>query len=563
MRLLSITAKNFRSLQNIHLDFSGNYCTISGKNNAGKSSVIRLLTLLFGRGETLPWIRETVSLDYKDDRTQWAPAGENIEVVYRMELSRDSDPSLISFTEKMASVTAAGPTALLDVQFLASESEDLKVSVTFDGSSLASKESKEINKKIRESDLLFLYNSTTRDEAMYFSGPKGHRFYDFVMSRQEEKELEEASKTVDKKLRRIAKQHTQSLNTILGRLIERFDVEFSPPGKLSPRHTALGINLRDKHVEVPLSDWGSGTQNRTQILMSILQANRIKTSYSLEDKITPIVVIEEPESFLHPSAQSEFGRILGTLSTEFGVQIIATTHSPYMLNREDPRSNILLCREGKKGKQNQTRVVETSGSTWMAPFAEHLGIDPADFGNWQPFFSARRQRILLVEGEIDKKYFEELQAGRLPIEGLSKDIEIVPYGGKDALKNTLLVKFVLSKFDKVFITFDEDAAEELKKSLGSLGLRKGDDFLSLGDNSPGKDCIEGLLPQRVLAAVHGRETDLVMKLASKDTRERRDAKQHLKNLCLQEFQKATDHSKDELKGFERAVRIINKSLGKA
>ena len=61
---------------------------------------------------------------------------------------------------------------------------------------------------------------------------------------------------------------------------------------------------------MPLNDSGSGTQNRTQILMSVLQANRIKTNPSLDDKITPLVVIEEPESFLHPSAQSEFGRIL-------------------------------------------------------------------------------------------------------------------------------------------------------------------------------------------------------------------------------------------------------------
>jgi hypothetical protein len=52
------------------------------------------------------------------------------------------------------------------------------------------------------------------------------------MSHVEESELEEAGKTVDKKLRRIARQHTQGLNAILGRLIERFDVEFSPPGEI-------------------------------------------------------------------------------------------------------------------------------------------------------------------------------------------------------------------------------------------------------------------------------------------------------------------------------------------
>ncbi len=562
MRLLSITARNFRSLQNICLKFSGDYCTISGKNNAGKSSVIRLLSLLFGSGQTLPWVRDISMLDYKDDVTQWAQPAGVIEVTYRMELSADADPALISFIERIANTKAPGPAVCLDVQYqLASSSDDLKVSVSFGEQPLGSQESKDIDKKIRESNLLFLYNSTTHDESVYYSAGRRRRFYDFVMSHQEEKDLEEAARSVDKKLRRIAKQHTQGLNAILGRLVERFDVEFSPPGKFSPRHAGIGINLRDKYVEVPLSDWGSGTQNRTQILMSILQANRIKTTYSLEDKITPIVVIEEPESFLHPSAQSEFGRILGTLAAEFGVQIVATTHSPYMLNREDPGSNILLCRESKRGKQNETRLVDTSGASWMAPFAEHLGINPTEFVTWQPFFSGGKKRVLLVEGEIDKQYFEQFQQRQLPIEGLSKDIEIVPYGGKDTLKNTLLLRFVLSAFDRVFITYDLDADADLKKSLSGLGLKQNEDFLPLGDGADGKDCIEGLLPHRILSAVCGRETDLVMKLSS--SKGRKEAKQGLKNLYLEEFKGCGDYTKDELRGFEKVIKLVNKVFAKA
>jgi hypothetical protein len=285
---------------------------------------------------------------------------------------------------------------------------------------------------------------------MYFSGGRHRRFYDFVISRDEEKGLEEAGQAIDRKMRRVAKQHTEGLNAILGRLADRFDIDLSPPGKYFSRHSPIGINLRDKHVEVPLYDWGSGTQNRTQILMAILQANRIKTTNSLDDKITPIVIIEEPESFLHPSAQSEFGRLLGVLSTEFDVQTIVTTHSPYMLNREDPTANILLCRETKRGKGNETRIVVTTGEKWMAPFSEHLGVDPADFAAWRPVFSAYKTKVLLVEGEIDKQYFLLLQEAKFPIDALSREIEIVPYGGKDTLKNTLLLKFVLSKFDRVF-----------------------------------------------------------------------------------------------------------------
>ncbi len=64
----------------------------------------------------------------------------------------------------------------------------------------------------------------------------------------------------------------------------------------------------------------------------------------METKSTPVVVTEEPESFLHPSAQSEFGNVLNDLADELGIQIIATTHSPYMLGQNDPDANTILTR---------------------------------------------------------------------------------------------------------------------------------------------------------------------------------------------------------------------------
>lgn len=559
MKLLSISAKNYRTLQDIRLPFSRGYCTISGKNNAGKSSVIRLLSILFRRTGELPWFDEDLRLHFKEDRTQWAKQNGPIEIAYQLELAKDDDPALISFIEKMASVKCSTATVPLEFRYVVSEADKLKVTVLFDNAAVDDKAGKEIDKKVKDSNLLFLYNSTIRHEGLYFSGGRRRMFYEFVMSRDDKKELDEAAQSMERRLRRLAKQHREGLNDMLGRLKERFDVEFSTPERFADRHTPIGINLRDKHVEVPLDDWGSGTQNRTQILMAILQANRIKTTDSPDEKITPVVVIEEPESFLHPSAQSEFGRILRALSEEFGVQIIVTTHSPYMLNRENPASNILLCRDSRRGKAYETRTVDTAGNGWMAPFAEHLGIDPAEFSSWRPVFSAYKSKVLLVEGDIDKQYFELLQQRSMPIEGLCKDVEIVPYGGKDTLKNTLLVQFVLSKFDQVFITYDLDAEAEVRSALTRLGLQETQKFSALGLNQPGKDCIEGLLPERVLAAVNGRETGLVMKLGS---RERRDAKNDLKRMYFEEFRQQTDYTKEELKELGRILKIINRSFGK-
>jgi predicted ATP-dependent endonuclease of OLD family len=383
-----------------------------------------------------------------------------------------------------------------------------------------------------------------------------------MMSEDDRRELDEAGKTIDRRLRRLAREHKEGLNALMGKLSDKYDVEFSTPEGYSSRRMPLGINLKDRNVEVPLNDWGSGTQNRTQILMSILQANRIKTTNSSDDKIIPIVVIEEPESFLHPSAQSEFGRILRNLSSEFGIQTIVTTHSPYMLNQEDPSSNILLCRLNRRRRPYETQVQRTSGNTWMAPFSEHLGISPDEFKSWRPVFSSYKSKVLLVEGPIDRDYFECFQHHSFDGVSLSTDIEVVPYGGKDTLKNTLLLKFVLDKFDQVFVTYDLDAAGEVKAALNRLGLREGSDFAPLGLNQTGRDSIEGLLPERILATVNGRETDLVMGLHSKKNNERLKAKEKLKKKYLEEFQRQTTFTKDDLKYLGHAVKLINTRFAK-
>jgi predicted ATP-dependent endonuclease of OLD family len=300
MKLLAIKTKNYRTLADIHLVFSRSYCTISGKNNAGKSSVIRLLSALFRKGSRFPWISEDFAFDYKEDKTQWIKQGEPVEVTYELELAKEDDPALISFIEKIATTGTASTTVGLELRYVITDN-DVKVTVSFGGVQVDDKAAKEIDKKIKDSNLLFLYNSTIRHEEIYLGRGRHRMFYEFVMSEDERKELDEAGKTMDRRLRSLAKQHKEGLRNILGRLSERLDVEFSQPEKFATRHMPIGINLRDKHVEVPLDDWGSGTQNRTQILMAILQANRIKTTDSPDDKITPVVVIEEPESFLHPA----------------------------------------------------------------------------------------------------------------------------------------------------------------------------------------------------------------------------------------------------------------------
>lgn len=321
---------------------------------------------------------------------------------------------------------------------------------------------------------------------------------------------------------------------------------------------SLSIKLNDKSVEAPLSAWGSGTQNRTKILISILDAVQTRTIKSEENRSTPVVIIEEPESFLHPTAQAEFGTILNQLADDLGIQIIATTHSPYMLNQSTPDANILLCRAVQRRKYRETYVQDTSGNNWMLPFAENLGIIPKEFDSWKTVITVKNSKVLLVEGDLDKKYLLKIKELYPTIYTLSEDVEIIAYGGKDALKNTQMLKFMLSKFSNTFITFDLDAEYEVKNILERIGLSENTHFCSVGLPQPGKECIEGLLPDATHRAVYGSHYQIVQKLQSADAKVRRGAKYELKAKLLEEFSKAKYEIK-ELGGFNSLFRKISRS----
>ncbi len=81
-------------------------------------------------------------------------------------------------------------------------------------------------------------------------------------------------------------------------------------------------------------------ESRSQYLVSVLE--------HLPDK--SLVLIEEPETSLHPAAQSEFGRYLIDVAIEKGHQIFLTTHSEGLLRTLPDESRLYLHRDANDVK---------------------------------------------------------------------------------------------------------------------------------------------------------------------------------------------------------------------
>lgn len=556
MKLSTITVKNFRTLENVTVKFDGYYTAISGQNNAGKTTLLRAIRHTFrDNSRDVFFYRRRDDVAYRDDRTQWVKKDEDIVFDYVALVYRAEDAGLFKFIEKFNDSPLVGDEVTLRIQVAHRPSEDVHCLAWVNGAELNNFASKEVLQKLKSSNLAFMHDSAHGVSAIF--GPGGRHLHELTFTQDELAQIHDELTKVQTKIKRISRTHKTELTELLGHLSEKYDVEFTLPDGMFTGSIPFSVNLRDKNVDIPLNDWGSGTKNRTQILMSILHANRIRTKPD-ESKVTPFVLIEEPESFLHPSAQAEFGRVLIDLANELKIQTIVTTHSPYMLCQKNIRSNVLLGRKAHYGKAKETEVIEVQDHNWMEPFSSILGLNNVEFSPWKDVLFSGKQCVLMVEGVIDRQYFEHIHSLGLSELTLPKGVDIVPYDGKDALKNAILLKFIIEKFKKVLVTFDLDAKAELERVMTQIGLIEGTSYLPIGNPKAGKQCIEGLLPERLLSKVYGANTDLVMALSSADSRERKSAKNSLKQKLLVEFKQDKSVSKDELKGFLPIFKALSK-----
>jgi energy-coupling factor transporter ATP-binding protein EcfA2 len=564
MKITSLRIRNYRTLESLDLTFPSSYAAICGANDSGKTNVVRAIRALMKEESPAQSIHfsDQEELALKDDFPKWKdtePSKRTIEIELEIALHRERDAGFYHVVVKQLSLQETPETLdlALAVTYRADKVEP-HVVVRACGSEYSDLNAQEVLKKLQSSKSILFHNSTQIEPGIFFRGPSVGGYIREI-SGQHEPLVASMRKTVTRGLAKISKAQQAEFEALLGRLQTKYKVGLSLPA-FDLGYMPFRITLGDAKVEVPLDDWGSGTKNRTLILLTLFRARQIGESEASAGKITPVIVIEEPESFLHPSAQAEFGRVLHDLAEEFQVQVIVTTHSPYLLSIQDPTSNILLRRRTIYKQLRDTERVQITADNWMAPFGQALGLDTDEFKPWKTLILSGSDAILLVEGETDKEYFEMLRdqahgAQRLVVQG-----DIVPYEGTGALRNTVLLRFIKNRYRNLFVTFDLDAADQLEKPLQALQLEKGRHYLAIGVNAAGKKNIEGLLPDAVTTSVYAANPGLVQAATAGTKEEQDSAKNRLKKLLLDEFKRKAKPGGEYFGQFYPVVRAINKAL---
>lgn len=568
MFIRKLTTKNYRTLEDFEVTFLDYYTAVCGKNDSGKSNLTRMIRFLMSSQPDYPWECEDQEIVFKRDFTRWKQSdGEGMEPILLtvdFEFNAARDFSLVTFvdrfTEKNSQTQHKEPsdTRTLHLEITINpQDRESKAKVEVDGDALDELASQEVFAKIRTATTLVFHDSTATHHRYY--RPRVHGYIEDLPTHDQDN-LRKKQKTLTNAMKKVLERQRAELTSLIGRLGEKYEIDLSMPD-VSFLSIPFGISLGEKDFAIPLDEWGSGTRNQTLILKRMFDARRAAENPTSTDRLTPVMIVEEPEAFLHPLAQARFGRVLQDLAGELQIQILATTHSPYMLSHKEPTANVLLSRRvHRKIKLRETQHVPTSGPDWKKPYEHALGVIGPEFDLFREAIFTSSNAILLVEGEIDKSYLEMLMGDEHGSSKLDIPGEIYSYGGWSTLQNNVLLKFIKERFSVVVVTVDLDAVTKVEKSLEHLGFEKDKSFIPVGLDQPGKRFIEGLLPDDVKQSVRARNAELINAMESDDKDEVKKAKESLKKLYLEEFRKVAVAGRKHFGGLYSLATKINKTL---
>ena len=103
MILKKIIAKNYRSLEDIEIDFNPYYNALSGKNNSGKSNIIKAV-LSFLTHNYRFFSNMSGPIDYSSDFPYWKKkdkVNDSIYIELILELDKNNDAGLYKFINEL------------------------------------------------------------------------------------------------------------------------------------------------------------------------------------------------------------------------------------------------------------------------------------------------------------------------------------------------------------------------------------------------------------------------------------------------------------------------------
>jgi len=453
MMIKKINIKNYRSIKEVEFE-PQSLCALVGENNSGKSNILKAINLLLG--ETWPSIRNV-----SDDDIYGKDLSRDIEIRiwFDQHLKEDEDAAGNKYTingfllrySHYKRTTGKRHRGDPKIEFVAidEKGDDVKIIKKLQKGQKAYRETVLVNSDLR--DLVpVVFIDVNRNLQYHLSGSRWTLFGKLLMDIEKEftsditrvKEFQTKIQELNRLLRIKSFEDLEDLiktNVIKQTGMSKVDLRFSEHNILE-YYKKLKLVLKEspEYEEFDALEMGSGIQSA--IVIAIINAYRdIRKSGA-------ILLIEEPEVFLHPHTRRYFYSLLKELS-ENGNQIFYSTHSTEFVRLDDYK-NICIVR---KSPETGTQVIQAHRLELARNEKEELKLlTEFDDGRSEIFFA---RKVLLIEGPTEKyslPYAFKLMNVNIDEEGIS----IIDAGSKENLKFFIRI---LKAFKIPFVVLhDED-----------------------------------------------------------------------------------------------------------
>ncbi len=270
------------------------------------------------------------------------------------------------------------------------------------------------------------------------------------------------------------------------------------------------IEIKDKYLENNISITYRGSGIQRHLILALLEIYR-----KLEIGKSCILLIEEPEIYLHIGAQKKMCSILKDISKEG--QVIISTHSNIFVDKSDLSTTYLLIKEN-----GETKLRKFEGDKEIL---DELGISPSDI-----FLT---NGIILVEGPSDVEIVK-IFADAIFENWDEYNIAVLPIGGSNIEHHNPAT--LLKVNPNIAVILDSDIKSEssdlpakkrdLEQKFENAGIpvyfwKKSGKYVRTIENLFTKDAIEQALKIELVSEIEPYE-DVPYKLSSKLFEKRSD-----------------------------------------
>lgn len=404
MYLEKFNIKNFRTIENLSLNFNKGLNILIGENNSGKTAIIDALRICIGYGNLRRdlYIKDS---DFHIQRNSITDASTEIEFHLYFKIENPQEKGW--FIDLLNAYEGGGEDLQMHFKYYTEERNGIKkIKYKVWG---GANEGQQITPDV----LLLFYHvhlDALRDAEQFLRPIKGNKLGQLysniqidtnpVNDKQKKKDLASRVHTAvnsDNEWQTHLQSGKDKINLHLNETSftgkeQKIDVDFLPYdfNKLvenlkiqMPLYSEALLNgnlTQQKHFELWQNGLGYNNLVYTATVLGDLQQRK-----NLDKESYAALLIEEPEAHLHPQLQNLFFNYLNKLDKEQGFQLFVTSHSPTITAKAELKSVIVL--------QNPSDTVH-------ALSLQHSGLQPKNQPYLEKFLDVTKSQLFFANGVI-------------------------------------------------------------------------------------------------------------------------------------------------------------------